>query len=222
MATALGRNHFCIMKKITNFYIDGFNLYHAIDALKQPHYKWLDLRALCQAFTGEPHYSLDKIYYFSAFADWIPASARRHRAYCQALQSREIITVMGNFKEKTIRCKACKTSFKAHEEKETDVNIALYLLRDAFQGAYDSAVIISNDSDLATAVRMVKEHFPHKEIRILTPPGRQQSRDLSDAAGNRKKVVIKDIHLQRSLLPAQIPMPDGKIIERPSNYNPPV
>lgn len=30
-------------------YIDGFNLYHAIDRLNEPSLKWLDLRAVRRA-----------------------------------------------------------------------------------------------------------------------------------------------------------------------------
>lgn len=221
LATVWGRNHFCPMKKRTRFYIDGFNLYHAVNDLRKPHYKWLDLDAICRAFSGAPHYELNHVYYFSAYAHWLPSSVKRHEAYCAALASKGVTIVLGNFKEKTVRCKNCKTAFKAHEEKETDVNIALYLLRDAFDDHYDRAVILSNDSDLATAVRMVKQRFPEKELRILTPPGRQQSRDLSRAAADKNNTVIKEIHLQRSLLPAQITTADGNIIDRPRNYTPP-
>jgi hypothetical protein len=30
-------------------YLDGFNLYHAIDDLQKPHLKWVDLEALAQS-----------------------------------------------------------------------------------------------------------------------------------------------------------------------------
>lgn len=29
-------------------YVDGFNLYHAIDDLRRPELKWLDLQGLCR------------------------------------------------------------------------------------------------------------------------------------------------------------------------------
>jgi hypothetical protein len=34
-------------------YIDGFNLYHAIDDLEKPHLKWLDLNALSKRLGGK-------------------------------------------------------------------------------------------------------------------------------------------------------------------------
>jgi uncharacterized LabA/DUF88 family protein len=41
------------------------------------------------------------------------------------------------------------------EEKGSDVNIATHLLMDAFDDAYELAVIISNDSDLLEPIKVV-------------------------------------------------------------------
>jgi len=46
-------------------YIDGFNLYHAIDDLRKPHLKWLDLKALAASICGENE-TLVATKYFSA------------------------------------------------------------------------------------------------------------------------------------------------------------
>ena len=43
------------------------------------------------------------------------------------------------------------------EEKGADVSLASNLIHDAHRGLFDRAVIISNDSDLAEALRIVKE-----------------------------------------------------------------
>lgn len=42
------------------------------------------------------------------------------------------------------------------EEKGSDVNLAVHLLNDGWLDAYDCAVVVSNDSDLAEAMRLVK------------------------------------------------------------------
>ena len=70
------------------------------------------------------------------------------------------------------------------EEKGTDVNLATYLLVDGFEGEYEQAVVISNDSDLALPVRMVRERLglavgvvnPNRDQGAFTP------KELSDAA----------------------------------------
>jgi len=54
------------------------------------------------------------------------------------------------------------------EEKGSDVNLASHLLYDAFVHDYEAAVIMSNDSDLAEPVRMVKVLLK-KKIGILNP-----------------------------------------------------
>jgi hypothetical protein len=162
------------------------------------------------------------VYYFSAFATWLPGPYARHRAFVAALKVQGVIPIMGRFKEKDRHCLRCNTSWKAHEEKETDVNLALYLLNEAHKDSYDHAFVLSNDSDLVPAVKMVKAEFPHKRVRILTPPGKQTSMDLVTAAGRRKFVrTIKESHVASLLLPATLTATDGSIITRPTDYDPP-
>lgn len=66
-------------------YVDGFNLYHAIDDLAQPHLKWVDLWALAK-FICRADEDLIKVAYFSAYATWPPAPCARHRQYVAALK----------------------------------------------------------------------------------------------------------------------------------------
>lgn len=55
------------------------------------------------------------------------------------------------------------------EEKGTDVNVASHLLIDYFTKRIDAAVVISNDSDLESAVRYVRRNIP---VGILNPTTR--------------------------------------------------
>jgi hypothetical protein len=45
------------------------------------------------------------------------------------------------------------------EEKGSDVNIATYMLGDAFRNDCDQLVVITNDSDLAGPVRIINKEF---------------------------------------------------------------
>src|SRR3989304_4492909 len=45
------------------------------------------------------------------------------------------------------------------EEKGSDVNLPTYLLRDGFQGEYEVAVVVSNDSDLVHAIEIVRDEL---------------------------------------------------------------
>ncbi len=48
------------------------------------------------------------------------------------------------------------------------MNIATYLLLDCFKGEYEQAVVISNDSDLALAVRTVRDELK-KRVVVVNP-----------------------------------------------------
>lgn len=208
----------------TAAFVDGFNLYHAIHDLRRPHLKWVDLRALVEAFAPAPAHVLTKVVYCSAFATWRPDAYKRHREFVKALEARGVTTIMGKFKEKARECWKCGSHWKDHEEKETDVNLALQLLDAAHQDVFDRAILISGDSDLVPAVRMVRAHYPQKQVRILMPPGRPYSMDLVNAAGGPKEARrIEILHLERALLSEEVAEPlTGRVVaRRPIEYRPP-
>lgn len=207
------------IERIASF-VDGFNLYHALKDLGRPELKWLDLWKLSGRFAAQEFQELTRVYYFSAFATWLPDSYRRHRQYVKALETCGVTPIMGRFKEKDQSCFSCGARWKTHEEKETDVNLALFLLNEARKDTYDHAFIISNDSDLVPAVKMVRQEFPHKRIRILTPPGKRTSMDLVRAAGGKKFVrTIKESQISKLIMPVRLSGRDGEIV-RPDDYSP--
>jgi hypothetical protein len=111
-------------------YVDGFNIYHAIDDMSRAqrgalnHLKWLDLRSLMERFSDPNVHDIGEINYFSAYMKWRADREARHKEYVKALVSRGVKPIMGRFKEKDAYCKNCKSVYKAREEKESDVNIA--------------------------------------------------------------------------------------------------
>jgi hypothetical protein len=86
-------------------YIDGFNLYHALDDLGESHLKWLDLWALSETLIRKNE-AVTTVKYFSAYATWMPASYRRHQRYVAALQAQGVQFIEGRFKEKPMQCKS--------------------------------------------------------------------------------------------------------------------
>lgn len=87
------------MERIAAF-IDGFNVYHAIHDLQAPHLKWVDLGKLAGTFLRRRSQRLQDVYYFSAYATWLPGPYKRHRAYVAALRAARVNVVLGAFKEK--------------------------------------------------------------------------------------------------------------------------
>lgn len=213
-------------------FVDGFNLYHSIHELNTDtltkrftntkHYlKWLDISALSKALVHPTKDSLVGAYYFSAYAGWTAKDVQdRHRDYVAVLKSTGVIPVMGTFKKKPRKCPKCKHEWDGHEEKESDVNIAICLARLAYEDAFDKAIIFSADTDLAPAIRMVREVFPMKEVHVAIPERRlNRSKALEDAATGRIRVT--EAHFARNLFPAQVTLASGVVISRPQKYAPP-
>jgi len=205
-------------------FVDGFNLYHAVDNLGQPHLKWFNLRQLLEVFVDPAEHELLDVFYFSAFAKWLPGPLSRHQQFVGAIKSLGTTPVMGHFKEKDRSCRKCGAKWKAHEEKETDVNIAIWLLREAYKNNFDEAFIVSRDSDLTPVIRMVKKEFPNKSIKIISPPNAGHSKEMGAIVGKKKLASIKPIHLERSLMPEfVIDSNTGQTVAtRPSKYQPPI
>lgn len=210
-------------------YIDGFNLYYG--ALKsRPASRWLDLVALSRLL--RPGDTIDVIRYFTARVkgDRDARAPGRQKLYLAALGTLPLVTVhFGQFRThpvgmpladpvqgRTRIARALKT-----EEKGSDVNLATYLLLDGFDGLYESAMVISDDSDLEAPVREANRRFG--PIHVISPRG-----PMSTPAG--PKALYQMSHAGSSwtpldpalLLAAQLPSPlrlrSGRSIHRPPTW----
>ena len=76
-------------------------------------------------------------------------------------------------KRKDRHCRSCGAQWVAHAEKETDVNIGLFMMNEAHKDSYDRGLLLSGDSDLAPVIRMMRSEFPEKPLRLISPPGRR-------------------------------------------------
>ena len=117
--------------------------------------------------------------------------------------------VYGKFRRKDVNCRICHKSFKTFEEKQTDVNIAISLFELAYKDEYDTAVIISGDSDLIPSVKAVRKLFPSKSIWLIIPIGRS-AEELKNYCDRHMR--IKEIHLQTSIFPHEIEINNKKLI----------
>ncbi len=201
-----------------SFYIDGFNVYHALLKFRDDKVKWLDLASLCQRLIAPKSEVIVQIYYFSAFADWLPGPMSRHQEYVKALEARNVTCIMGHFKKKDRECHTCNATWIAHEEKETDVSIGITLLNDAYKNRFERAFLVTRDSDLMPAVRMVRAEFPKKEIVAVAPPMMGHSNDLIGVCNFKRK--IKPDQVRGCLLPKHVLRPDKTVAAtRPTKYD---
>jgi uncharacterized LabA/DUF88 family protein len=198
------------------FLIDGFNLYHALDYRREYHkYKWINLAKLSKCFVTDKKDSLAAIYYFTTLATWDPGKVSRHRLFIKAQEAEGVNVVYGEFKRKDRYCPLCRRHFRSVEEKQTDVNIAIYLFRLAVADSYDKAIIISGDTDLTPAVKAVQATFPMKPIGVVLPIGRA-SEDFKQTADFHYK--MKERHLQTSRFDDTVVLADGTPLSCPPNW----
>ena len=194
-------------------YVDGFNLYHALSDLNDNRLKWLDLWSLSQSLIRD-YQTLEAVKYFSAYATWMPGRMKRHQIYVAALEAQGVTPVLGRFKMKFVRCQAnCRQQYVTHEEKETDVNIGVHLMADALRDRFDTALVVSADTDIAAAISHTLIEAPEKKILVAAPPGRfGRAREMEPA------FEITKGKIRGNLLPDTVQLSDGKIINKPTQY----
>lgn len=209
----------------TRIYIDGFNFYY--NCVRYTPYKWLDIPKFIRSTLGE-EYEIDKVLYFTAnVKSFTPTDKARERqnAYFRALKTMypdlmefhygHFLTHSKNMKkydnpEESV--KVIKTS-----EKGSDVNLAVHYLNDAWKNNFNCGIIVSNDSDLAAALKLTEENFPDKKRGLIIPIDMDRQRTLPEY--KRKKVsnkltqyvnckmvrTVRESTLKKSQLPDTIP-----------------
>ena len=207
----------------TYIYIDGFNFYYG--AVKDTPYKWLNFKKLFESLLAPVHQILSIKYFTAIVTGKIdPDQPIRQKTFIRALKKfiPEISVYYGEFlshnvfkplaypiDQNTFGKKIKFVNVIKTEEKGSDVNLAVHLLNDAWLDHYDCAVVVSNDSDLAESLRLVKEQHK-KKIGLITPGKTHPSRELLKYADFTKR--IRKGVLGASQLPDPIP---GTTIHKP-------
>ncbi len=213
----------------TAVYIDGYNLYYG--CLRGTPFKWLDVVALFERVlhAQDPTTQLKQVRYFTApalgrFATHGEASVVAQQDYHRALQSLHPARLTMTFGNHSIdrsgtwlpeyvpgqpydpqrRVRVWKS-----EEKQTDVNLALAMYRDAASGAYRQLVVCTNDSDLAPALQAIRDDFPAMRLGVVTPRrsprvDRSSSRSVSAVLAGRADWAIRQLRVE-DLAPSQLP-----------------
>ncbi len=216
----------------TIVYIDGFNLYYR--TLKGTPHKWLDPVAMSQA--ALPSTSLiHQVNYYTARVSGRtdPGAPARQHAYLRALSTLPQVRIhYGNFlvskkwaglvQPPTFRPiitlpAGAKTPEVAYvwktEEKGSDVNLGVHLVRDAFLGAFDMAAVLTNDTDLVEAIKIVTSEIG-LPVTLLCPIGRP--------AESLKNVATSVRHVAPYVGPCQLPnpvtLPTGKTVSKPLSW----
>ncbi len=203
-----------------NVYVDGFNLYYG--CLRGTPYKWLNLEALIKRVF--PKYNINRIRYFTARIRAFPADPQKPAR--QQLLIRALLTIpclsvhYGHFLSHVVRLPLANpppngpdtADVIRTEEKGSDVNLATFLLVDAFAGDFDVAIVVSNDSDLCEPISFVttKLRLP---VGVLNPHKRPSQELLKIATFHRS---IRRTTLAACQFPSSLHDSRGSFTKPPS------
>lgn len=198
-------------------YIDGFNLYFGLKESRYERYLWLNLFRLSLELL-KPGQQLRRVNYFTSRISSPEDKRKRQSNYLEALGTQANLVIFeGHYLDKPRECFGCQRTWTDHEEKMTDVNIATQLLLDAFDDKFDTALILSADSDLVPPVRAIRQRFPAKRVIAAFPPSRF-SIDLRNAC--HAAFTIGRANLAASVFPDEVTKPDGYVLRRPPSWGP--
>ena len=206
-----------------NVYIDGFNLYYG--CLKGGPHKWLNLERLCEQLL--PRFELNRIRYFTARVRGRPDDYNapvNQEAYLRAVFTLPRVDVhFGNFLTRPARMPLAHPTRSGPrtievlktEEKGSDVNLATYLLVDAFRGDAEAFAVVSNDSDLTEPMRIVR-HELGKVVGLITPRS-SHSHGLMECRPTFTRQIRQGL-LRASQFPPKIVDAVGETIAKPEGW----
>jgi uncharacterized LabA/DUF88 family protein len=199
-------------------YIDGFNFYFGLRSEGYRHYYWLDFPKFARNLTRKLDNSeVVGVKYFTARINWPESKRKRQNDYLEALTLRGGLEIVyGNYRDNEVTCGACKHPNLVPNEKQTDVNIAVHMMEDAYDNKFDTLLLIGGDSDLVPPLVKIKTRYPEKHIRCCFPP-RRSSKEIR--AVSDKQLHIEEADYKNSLLPDVITHPtNGWTYRRPNKW----
>ena len=200
-------------------YVDGLNLYDGLRSRGWRRYYWLDLLRMAENLLRHGQ-RLVIVRYFTARVEsqaHDPQRSARQDTYLKALETLPYLTIhYGHHLPKNVTCQRCGATWTTFEEKMTDVNIAVALLRDAQADVFDTAIVISADSDLTGPLEAVLQSNPEKRVVVAFPPNRasKRLRSVATAAFTLGRKLISDSQLPSAVIDA-----NGYSLQKPSRWN---
>jgi len=164
-------------------FIDGNNLYHELKG----HFgrSDLDFGKFCKKLAGDR--SLVRTYYYNAPVDRIrePDRYQRQQGFFRSLQS------LPYFELRFGRLVYFDWPKQSPIEKGVDVKLATDMLVHAFRHSYDTAILVSGDTDYSAAIQAVKDLGNHVEAALFG--GRHTSQHL-------REISDRTIHIDKKFL----------------------
>lgn len=196
-------------------YIDGFNLYFGMLEIGTRETLWLNIKQLVESLL-KPNQILLNVKYFTSRVRNNPQKEFRQKTYIEAIETLTDIKIYyGHYQTNSETCYRCGHTYATANEKMTDVNIAVEILVDAYSDKYDTAMLITGDSDLVPPINAVHNLFNNKRVFVAFPPNRHNV-SVSNAA--KGSIIIGKKKLKDAQFPNIVIKKDGYELHRPASW----
>ena len=176
-----------LVKERVIIFIDGSNIFHAIRALNIK----IDYSRLVN-FLSEDKY-LIRAYYYSSMPR-VEDVERDTPEWDSLMRQRKFINELKNMGIKPRMANLRKLATGEWLEKEVDIMLATDMLALAFRNAYDTAILVSGDSDFCYTVETIQDLGK----RVVNATFKRNSSPLLRAVCD--EVIILDDHLERIIM----------------------
>jgi len=143
-----------IMRKAMIF-IDGRNFEHAVNGLYQG-VTLIDYVKLTNFVATKTCHEVIRTHYYTAQGDKVrePVKYRQTQFFADALNSKDdFVAKLGRLEYIDVN----SAGKPIYAEKQTDINIATDMLSLAYNNAYDTAVLLSADTDYIPVIRLIRQ-----------------------------------------------------------------
>ncbi len=166
-------------------FIDGSNVFY--DWGKANPGRHMDIEKYIDLIKSKyPNDEFVRTYYFATESSTNATFLQRINRipYCQVVKGRLQEKVFTLNHKSGITCAKCgepvtSGTIKTHTDKGTDVNIAVEMLKHAYNKAYDLAVLISRDADFVGVVKIIKNLGCNVDL-VLFESERGNAEELTD------------------------------------------
>jgi uncharacterized LabA/DUF88 family protein len=224
----------------TTYYIDGFNLYH-LRLKPNRRFRWLNVKLLADQLSPAPSIVTKINFYTARVSTKIdPDAPARQRVYLKALSSERLIEIHYGrflFGERLAKLAVpletrpqpyvwnlpapILVKINKIEEKGSDVNLASHLIRDAFLNKFDTAVVVSNDTDLVEPIRIVTQEIG-RHVGIVAPKRPIKGGPPIPSPSLKKYATfvlyIDNAHLTAAQFPQIVTLADGTAYSKPPTW----
>ena len=178
------------LQKRVIVYIDGFNLYEGLCEQGWRKYLWLNLETFSESLLTNGQ-KLAQVKYFTTRVSHPFEKRKRQSTFIDALGTLPKLRISyGRFKPDEKTCERCSAIVHYQTEKQTDVNIASEMLIDTFNKEFETAILVSGDSDLVAPVKYIRSLSDGRSIVVAFPPKRE-SYELESVATAAYRIVKK-------------------------------